>query len=199
MSVGVFMGIRASFTDQTQESAGAYEEAINRVLRRAGLPEYYDPPSLPNVYVKRNFGRSAFDHHSATRLMGIAYLAGTYLEKAEHVRLIERNPFRVTFVPIDFAHPFKTNYKEKIGGSQTQIWVGSAQGLFRELCELAPVLGIPFQRNKLSDSVVERINALKPLDALDEAEPAEERTAWLLLYEGARLALKHGVALSLAG
>ena len=44
------------------------------------------------------------------------------------------------------------------------------------------------------------LDAINPLLEGDSTELAEdERTAWLALYEGARCALKHEVALTLAG
>jgi hypothetical protein len=62
------------------------------------------------------------------------------------------------------------------------------------------MLGIPLDDGWLADTVAQKINDFAPLHKNDDCSLAEdERTAWLVLYEGARLAVKHGVALSLAG
>jgi hypothetical protein len=52
----------------------------------------------------------------------------------------------------------------------------------------------------LSDEVAAKINEFELLTEDDDGELAEdERTAWLALYEGTRLAVENKVALSLAG
>lgn len=81
-----------------------------------------------------------------------------------------------------------------------QIWVGSLAHLLAELRLLAGKLGIPLANGDLRDEIATAINAFEPLHEGDSTELAEdERTAWLALYEGARLALQHNVALTLAG
>jgi hypothetical protein len=48
--------------------------------------------------------------------------------------------------------------------------------------------------------MAEAINDFKPLYEGDSTELAEdERTAWLAMFEGTRLAIEHRIALSLAG
>lgn len=68
-----------------------------------------------------------------------------------------------------------------------------------ELIAGAGVLGIPLVEGRLTDAVADRINELERLTADDDGELLDERTAWLVMYEGARLSVEHGVALSLAG
>jgi hypothetical protein len=199
MSVGVFMGIRAAYTDAAQNFARAYLDAINRALRKAGLPDYQDPDTPPNVYTKSRFGRSALDHHSAGSLVELAQFAVSQ-QHPVHLQLIAANPYRISFVPTEFAAPLPTDYSEAIGGLQVRIWVGSVHALLGELRKLAQPLGIPLRGEHLPDDVAERINDLQPLADNDDGSLAEdERTAWLLLHEGALLASAHSVALSLAG
>jgi hypothetical protein len=110
------------------------------------------------------------------------------------------NPYRLAFLPAEFKKPLRTKYREEIAGRLTRIKVGSAPCLLRELCALAPELGIRLKDGELPYTIAMRINKFRPLSKDDDCVLIEdERTAWLLLYEGARLAVKHNVALSLAG
>ncbi len=57
-----------------------------------------------------------------------------------------------------------------------------------------------FNTVPLSNDIAARINDFAPLFDDDDCQFAEdERTAWLLLHEGARMAMKHSIALFLAG
>jgi hypothetical protein len=110
------------------------------------------------------------------------------------------NPYRVAFVPSDFEVPLPTDYSEEVGGEQVGIWVGSAPRLVAELVRVAPQLGIPLESGSLPDAVARKINDFAPLYEGDDCSLAEnERTAWLLMYEGARQAVQQDVALSLVG
>ena len=65
---------------------------------------------------------------------------------------------------------------------------------------MAPVTSLKFPVASASGSLVTRIDDFAPLYPDDDGSLAEdERTAWLLLHEGARLSIEHDVALSLAG
>ena len=195
MSVGVFLGIRPSFNDQV--AARDFLEAIKRALARADLPSYDEPPEVPRIRLGAGVGRSALDHHSASALAALAERE----EHAQHLGLVASNPYRVVFLPFDFATPLETIYRELVAGRPTPIWVGSASRLADELRDLAGHFGIRLEGGELSDHVAAAINESQPLSNDDEnAELFEdERTTWLLLYEGARLAVTHGIALSLAG
>jgi hypothetical protein len=199
MSVGCFLGIRASYIDEAQDVASAYVAAINAVLRANGLPEYSDPAHTPDVYDGGLFGRSALDHHSASCLAELAEIALGH-QPAPHLGLLALNPYRVAFVPVGFEQPLLTHHAETIAGEQLQLWVGSAPRLVAELATTASLLGIPLDDGRLSDETARKINDFAPLYEGDDRSLSEdERTAWLVLYEGARLAVQHGVALSLAG
>jgi hypothetical protein len=65
MTVGCFLGIRASYIDDAQDAATAYLNAINAILGTVRLRLYTDPDNPPDVYNNGLFGRSALDHHSA--------------------------------------------------------------------------------------------------------------------------------------
>ena len=198
MSVGFFMGIHASYTEESQASAANLIKAINVALKQAKLPPYVEPAELPDVYNDGHFGRSGLDHHSAGALMNLAEQASQRLN-APHLELLTKNPYRVAYLPIDFGSPLLTDHTERIFNSVADIWVGSAPRLREELIEYALLLGIPLTSGELSDDVATMIDNETPLAPGDGDDLIEERTAWLVLYEGARLAVEHGVALSLAG
>jgi hypothetical protein len=193
------LGIRASYIDDAQGVASVYLDAINAALGAIGLPRYTDPANPPDVYSGGLFGRSALDHHSARCL---AELAASAVARglAPHLGLLATNPYRVAFVPLDFGQPLLTGHAETIAGEQVQLWVGSAPRLVTELTAVAAMLGIPLEGGRLADAVARKINEFAPPYEGDDCSLAEdERTAWLVLYEGARLAMQHGVALSMAG
>lgn len=199
MSVGFFMGIVPSYTDEAKDAGAAFVAAINVELTRRGLPSYVDPPAPPNVYVGPLFGRSALDHHGARCLVAIAEAATEHRE-SPNLALLKSNPYRVAFLPADFEVPIETQYRERISGNHVPIWVGSAPRLLRELRDVAPQLGITLVAGALADETAATINEFGPLYPGDPRDLAEdERTAWLVAFEGARLAVEHGVALSLAG
>jgi hypothetical protein len=193
------MGVRGSYIYGAEFSAQAFLDAINRALTHKGAAPYLDPPEAPNVYKGHLFGRSELDHHTSRVLSEIARL-GTQANENPNLALIRDNPYRVAFVPADFAPPASTEYYEQIGGEDTQIWVGSLPRLLTELRQLAGQLGIPLVNGELADETASALNEFEPLRNEDSVEVIEdERTAWLALYEGARLAIEHRVALTLAG
>jgi len=199
MSTGLFMGVRSSFTEESRESADALLREINLVLAAASLPAYIDPDPPPNVYFGHLFGRSALDHHLSRVFVLIAEQAA-HSKQSPNLALIRDNPYRVVFVPQKLVEPQVTQYRDRIDGRPVQIWVGSLDGLLEELRRLADGLGIPTVNGQIADKTAAAINDFKPLSETDTTELIEDsRTAWLALYEGARLAEANAVALSLAG
>jgi len=199
MSTGLFMGIRSSFIPEAQNAASDFIYAINHILNSRGVPPYIDPIDPPNVYNGHLFGRSELDHHSSRVIQKIAGI-GCSARNSPNLALIFNNPFRVAYVPIDFSPPSPTAFHDRIGGERIQIWVGSLPHLLAELRWLAADLRIPLSDGDITGETAAAINDWKSLYAGDPLELAEdERTAWLAIYEGARLASQHNVALSLAG
>lgn len=202
MSVGLFMGIRESYTEDAQDSAEGYLAAINVALASRGLPPYVEPASATDIYndTERTFlfGRSAVDADSGKCISEVAKI-GVKQSGARHLALLSYNPYRVAFLPIDFPEPLATRYTEAIADQNTGIWVGSAARLFTELLDVATKLKVPID-GTLSDTVAEKIREYQPLFEGDIVDPNSElRTTWLLLHEGTRLALQHQVALAFAG
>lgn len=189
------MGIRSSYIDEAAPVAESFVGAIAAALRQLRLSEYVEGDA-PDVYQGHLFGRSALDHHSARCLVDIAALGPA----RGHLALIAKNPFRVAFLPTPLVAPLQTEHEEIIAGDNVKLWVGSAHGMLDELVAIAPQLQIPLERGALPDAVATAINDFAPLYDGDPCDLAEdERTAWLLLYEGARLAIQYRTALSLAG
>jgi len=200
MSTGLFMGIRGSYTEDGRDLADTLLKEINDVLVANGLAAYVDPDPPPNVYAGHLFGRSALDHHSSRVLRDIADRATTRSKNSANLALIRDNPYRVVFVPAKLQRPCETEYQERIAGSMVAIWVGSLDGLLEELAWLADDLAIPIEDGQISDRTAAAINDYQPFRDGDSVELVEDwRTAWLALYEGARLAKEVSVALTLAG
>lgn len=196
MSVGAFLGIRPSFNDES--AARAFLGAIADVLSEAGFPPYGDPAPSPNRS-RRGLGRSSLDQQSAGALIQLAHRAERS-EDARHLRVIADNAYRVAFLPLELPAPIKTAYADPIGGTSTAVWIASAPALYRALIRLAPALGIPLAGDTLSDETAGLIDEGESLDENDFADAFEsERLAWLMLFEGARIALAERTALSLAG
>jgi hypothetical protein len=192
------MGVGCSFGGETSGSASTLLDAMNRVLPENGIEPYADPEQSPRVYRGHLFGRSALDHHSARvflELVAMAEASGP----APNLALIRQNPHRAVFLPRVFARPLATDYFEKNGGDPVPVWAGSLPQLLEELAKLAHELGIPLLDGKLTDQTADAINMFRPFRLLDSTKLMENhRTAWLALYEGARLAIENGVALTLA-
>jgi len=169
------------------------------VLDAYGFEPYTDPVDPPDVYVGSKFGRSSLDHHSASCLVAVAELEGGE-PGAGHLSVISLNPYRMVFLPIPLDRPIITEHVETIARQEVGIWLCSSIGLLDAIRRAAPKLGIPLDDGVLSDAVAEQIDDFAPLYDGDDCSLSEdERTAWLLLYEGARLSIAHGVALTLAG
>jgi hypothetical protein len=199
MTTRLFLGVRSSFLDQAQNSARDFLDAMNRVLAENGMEPYADPVEPVNPYIGHLFGRSTLDRSSPrvfVELAGLAQVSKT----CPNLALIRDNPRRVTFVPRPLPRPLATGYFEQIGGNDVQIWVGSLSQLATELLRFAHDLRIPVTNHDVTDETVGSINMFRPFHERDSTKLIEEyRPAWLALHEGVRMALQHGVALTLAG
>jgi hypothetical protein len=199
MTTALFMGVHCSFGGETNGSAAAFLDAMNRVLAENGIDLYDDPQQQPRVYRGHLFGRSALDHHSRRVLLEIAAIAEAQ-GPCPNLALIRENPHRVIYLPRALPRPLATGYCEKNGGDPVPVWAGSLPQLLQELVRLARDLRIPLANGKLADATALAINMFRPFHELDSTKLIESyRTAWLALYEGARLAMENRTALTLAG
>jgi hypothetical protein len=216
MSTALFMGVRCSYGGEATSgdgncAAAAFLEAMNRVLLENGIERYDDPKETPRVYRGHLFGRSALDHHSPRVFLELVAFAEASGPRHNHARslaqnlapnlaLIRMNPHRAVFLPRVLLKPLATGYCEQNGGGPVPVWAGSLVELLRELLSLARDLRIPLANGELADETANAINIFRPFHELDSTKLIENyRTAWLALHEGARLALEHDVALTLAG
>jgi hypothetical protein len=201
MSVGLFLGIANSYTQAAQDDAQSLLEAINLGLVERGLAPYEDPDVAPDAfYENHKLGRSSLDHHSAKMIARLGEMAEDAFD-ATDAGLLEINPYRLVFLPRDLDEPLLTDHIETIWGSDVGIIAGSLDGLLDDLRRLATELGIPLDDGELTDDIAHRIDDCEPLvDDEDDWDLVENgRTAWLAVYEAARIAREHDVALCLAG
>jgi hypothetical protein len=193
------MGVRCSFGGDTNGSASAFLDAISRILAENGFDPYDDPSDPPRVYRGHLFGRSALDHHSPRVFVGLATMAEAQ-GPCPNLALIRENPHRVVFLPRALPRPLATGYCEKNGDDSMPVWAGSLPQLLQELVRLARDLRIPLANGRLADATAFAINMFRPFHERDSTKLIESyRTAWLALYEGARLAMENRTALTLAG
>ena len=202
------MGAHCSFGEETMSgdgtsgngncSATAFLNALNHVLAENGIERYDDPQEPPRVYRGHMFGCSALDHHSSHVLAELAARAAA-IAPCPNLALIDEISHRVIFLPRTFPQPLATGYYEKNDGDPVAVWVGSLPQLMQELVWLARELRIPLLMNgKLSTETAFAINMFRPFHKRDTTKLIESyRTAWLALYEGARLAMENRIALTL--
>jgi hypothetical protein len=206
------MGVRCSYGCEATNGGGdcpaaAFLDALNHVLAENGIERYDDPEEAPRVYRGHLFGRSALDHHSPRVFLELVAMAEATAPRPNAVQnlalnlaLIRMNPHRAVFLPRALPLPLATGSYEQNGGEPVPVWAGSLVELQQELLGLASDLRIPLTNGKLADETAAAINMYRPFHELDSTKLIESyRTAWLALYEGARLALENGVALTLAG
>lgn len=206
------MGVRCSYGCEATNGGGncpaaAFLDALNRVLAENGIERYDDPEEAPPVYRGHLFGRSALDHHSPRVFLELVAMAEATAPRpnavqnlAPNLALIRMNPHRAVFLPRALPQPLVTGSYEQNGAEPVPVWAGSLVELQQELLGLASDLRIPLTNGKLADETAAAINMYRPFHELDSTKLIESyRTAWLALYEGARLALENGVALTLAG
>ncbi|MGD0481123.1 MAG: hypothetical protein ABSA42_13195 [Terracidiphilus sp.] len=220
MSTALFMGVRCSYGGEATNGNGdcpaaAFLDALNRVLAENGIERYDDPEETPRVYRGHLFGRSALDHHSPRVFLELVAIAeasaprsnlaqnqapNLIQNQAQNLALIRMNPHRAVFLPRALPKPLATGYCAQNGGEPAAVWAGSLVDLLRELLSLGHELRIPLANGELADETANAINMFRPFHELDSTKLIENyRTAWLALHEGARLALEHDVALTLAG
>jgi len=156
------MGVRNSFAEDANSYALSFLYAINLTLKAHGASVYLDPEEPPNVYIGNLFGRSELDHHSSRVFVEITTIAMRH-DSSPQFELIRNNPYRVTFLPVDFATPLQTDYSEKIAGQFVPIWIGSIPRLLSELKLLAFQLGIPLANGEPNDATVVAINSFSQL------------------------------------
>lgn len=200
MSTGLFLSIKESYSEESQNSAENLIDEINLILELKGIPKYLDPIKSPDIYNGNFFGKSGLDHHSSNVLFKLGVLANDKI-RSKHLKLLSLNPYRVVFLPFDFKNPFQTNHKELFWNQEeAKINVGSSNQLLNELKELATEFGISPNNQDIFNQQINNINDLIPFNEKDTPEVIEDyRSAWLLMFEGARLSIENKVALSLAG
>lgn len=188
MSIGAFVGVRASFNEDYAEDAESLLESINHALLSIGEEPYHDPEQPPDVYDPSDsrFGRAATDHVGVSAFDSLLMVVKEHSVN-RHRRGLLSAPERYVFLPMKLREPLTVRHPES---DEPTFEVYSADELLDGLRALAPRLGIPFGGD-LRPGVAERINSY---ESFGESEPPpyrDARTAWLLLHEGAALAIQH--------
>ncbi|MBY0458406.1 MAG: hypothetical protein K2V38_13785 [Gemmataceae bacterium] len=204
MSLGVSIGRLARFVEDGDYPEGVEEferhmSEINRLLAEKKLPTHDEPRTMPEVR-----SRSALDHMGYSmfaRLQRAVAFSRNPQKKFTPLRAntdpscnavviaeqrrggshIIGSSVEGYLVPVDFPTPLPSN---ALPGRA----VGSCQSALRELVVVAPLLNIALEGDQLPDAVAEEINND------DTSKLADERTAWLILFEAFRLGIEHKTA-----
>jgi len=198
MSTNLYLGIRSSDNDDARESGGAFLNALNQTLAKKGLELYTNPAGQPPTLNDNPQSRSALEHIATRTLTELATLAQTS-GRFPALALIRDNPQRVTFVPRGLEKPVASRHFETIAGKRVEVWIGSLAQLAEDLVRLGRELRIPLADGVLANDTADSINMYRPFHERDSTRLLEEfRPTWLALYEGVRLAIQQGVALTIA-
>lgn len=209
MGLAIVVGMLAELRQLDEKGARDFREtldAVNDLLRRAGLPPHNEPETLPPLenrceeigfpYSFLHYLRRAYAHH----LQNPGWRAAPFDESKNPARdaLVEKHSRKMQshllchsdaegfHVPIDFK-PMLVDDGKRIPGAL----VGSSYRLREELVAVAPALGIALNGTDLPDAEVAAISR----DALDETGVWRERLVWLALFEAARLSIEHRAAI----
>lgn len=181
-------------------------DVVNRTLVERGFSPYEEPLSPPPpelrvplgaipsswlLYLRRVYIKWQFDPDwKATPLpegADLEFEAAAEIVETMNSHLLCHSHKDGYYLPVAFPYPilFDERPPELIGLS-----LCSSYGLMGELIMLAPALGIELGNGLLSDAEAQRIDAL----AQECGDLHRELSAWLLLFECARLSIAHKTA-----
>jgi len=214
LGLSISIGYLAELLEYAPVGADWLEDSlgvVNQVLKAAGLPEHFEPRTLPPLnsraslcsfpysfihYLRRTYARRLTDPSwIATPLAASEIPIADPVFKSVSDRLeshlICHSDAEGFYVPIDFRKVLFAESEEfELPGGM----LGSSYRLQEELVLVAPALGITLQNGELTDEEAARINSV--LES-DEAL-AREYAAWLALYEASRLSIEHKSAIVFA-
>lgn len=188
MSVGVRLGLMPRNSSGGIERGGSrWDDIASDLATRLGgmgLPPYLEPASIRSPYRGFRFGRAGTDHIGSSMAAGLARVAASPLLSS-----LAGDFQSALFLP-DQTNDCCFSFDNYAGA----IRVGPLDGLWRELNVVAPKLGVCLDRcGRLADADAEMICEEGEISGFEDME--DERSAWLLLFEGCRLALEERVAL----
>jgi hypothetical protein len=190
-------------------------EQLYRYLKTEGYSDWREPEQLPALGLRSHV--SSFPYHTIHYLRRVYALWSRLDDKSDpqstivpmtesetiddYDMLIEDETSILMshllchsdtsgwYVPIDFSSPLFAPESFKIHGGGM---VGSSHALLRELCRIAPALGIRLEDGILSDEEATRVYQ----ECVSAHQPwSIEYTAWLALFEKARVSILFGTAI----
>ena len=185
----VSIGVRASYSPEDTWQAEGFLDAINVALEQRGLPPYQDAHDPQSV--DAGLGRSP-------EFIGDSEIRHLFDIASGYAAFGLRGP-RDVYLPFEFTEPLEVPFYT---WGRFQLFprgalVGSHGMLQVALEDLATALEIPVTNAALSDDVVSSIARRLPLrpQADSPADVQELRPAWLLYFEGLRVARERQCAL----
>ncbi|ODU00515.1 MAG: hypothetical protein ABS79_03265 [Planctomycetes bacterium SCN 63-9] len=207
MGLGITVGILADLAVNDPESVdevAADFEAINDVLYRNGLPEHWEPRTLPRLDNRTDCGSFPYSFLHRLRYFYARRIADPDRvpapvaegERPAHAPILEaigtpghhllwHSDCEGYYVPIDFPEVLEG---EGIAGAG----IGSSIRLMSELVLIAAPLGIALHDGGLNDADA---NSLAREDEETGGPYWVERIVWLTLFEAARLSIEHRAAI----
>jgi hypothetical protein len=211
MGLSLEVGLLARVAEDDPEYARLTRDSfavVNEVLREHGLPAHVEPEVLPDLELLNRAPLRGYPYDFLHRLRRVAahararpnWRATPFPESeratkdpllvAEYERddlrshLLAHSDAEGYYVPIDFPEVL---VDQRLPGA----YLESSQRLYRELVELAPVLGIPAFQGQLPDAQIASISRL-----IESEGPLWiEVAVWIDLLEAARLSMEHRAAI----
>ncbi|HEY1068124.1 MAG TPA: hypothetical protein VGE52_18520 [Pirellulales bacterium] len=208
MGLAVSVGMLADLNVHDPDGARWLREAltkVNSVLEENRLPTHSEPEALPALNNRAQVGSYPYSFLHHLRRFAVYALNPDWKPKAFpksknpandpavfdemamlSSHLLCHSDSEGFYVPIEFDDPLFADEGAIPGGM-----LGSSQRLLKELRDVAPKLGITLIDGTLSDAEADRINSV--INA--EGRFWIEQTAWLSLFEAARLSIDHRTAI----
>lgn len=199
MGLAVSVGVLAYLLVHDLDGASGLRKELadlNRVLERRGLAPHCEPEVLPELSSQAR-ASLPYNYLHHLRRAYCCLLQDESLRSGELSRADEDFIFETSCLHPD-SHLLNHSDSEGfyipeplpdgplcddalVGG-----FVGSSQGLRRELLSVSERLGIRLEGEDLAEGMVDELTLLEP-----ETLQYQALTAWFTLYEAARLSLEH--------
>lgn len=222
MSYGVFFGLRVGAVDDgTAELVSKRLADINaglRLIDRTPLRDK-DPAVVEHEEhrisgFRGTIGWSMLNHHGGRSLSGLGEAIRAFVDESPGpLEVLAGRIHGLTYLPSAFRGPLSIAEDGKSDLSTGLVW--SSRQMIKDLARVAPHLGIPLRGWHVDEVLASRINDYEALTTKDTPDTMDKlwipgvaepygladglRTAWLLLFEAARISSENRIAFRILG